>query len=537
MEQNIDEINSGPVKAKYDYLQPLLLAAMVALGMIMGYKMNDKAERLITKINGKHDVSLGRVEEMIRFIESRYVDTVNSDAMVSEAINAMLSKLDPHSVYINPSDLKEVSESMEGNFTGLGIESYYLEDTAVIITIVKDSPASKAGLKQFDQIISVNDTVVAGVGMSFDKIRERLRSSKTAKIEIKRKGSSTTLIKIVKLDNIVIHSADVAYIIKDSIGYIRIEQFSSNTYNEFMTNLEYLHDKKGMRNLIIDLRGNPGGYLPQATKIINQLIREKEKLIVYTEGRKNKREDYFTNGKTFFPNLNKIAVLVDEHSASGSEVIAGAIQDHDRGIIIGRKTYGKGLVQEQFNLSNGGALRLTTARYYTPSGRCIQKEFTDMDTYDNEIYKRSVYENNTKRDSSKTKAFKTLIKGRTVYSGGGIDPEVFIAGDSLLLDKEYPLLDKYALEYLTKQLVTNKLTTTTNVDYKLLTKNFIAYIAAKEKTPEIKIKLLSKAQQELEEHFEYLKSNGDSDARSKIESMNDKFIKSAIDYIEGRIKL
>jgi carboxyl-terminal processing protease len=536
MEQN-NLGNQEAGKSKYEYMQPLLFAVMIAIGILFGYKMNDKSERFLAKIDGKHDVSLGRVEEIIRFIESRYVDSVKSDALVSEAINAMLNKLDPHSIYIAPSDLQELSEGMEGKFSGLGIESYFLNDTAVIITVVKDSPASKAGLQQFDQIIAVNDTVVAGVKMPFEKIRERLRAAKTVKVEIKRKGSASTLIKLVKLDDIVIHSADVAYMVKDAVGYIQINQFSSNTYNEFMTNLEYLHDKKGMKHLIIDLRGNPGGYLPQATKILNQLIYEKEKLIVYTEGRNDQRQDYFTNGKAFFNDIDKIAVLVDEYSASGSEVIAGAIQDQDRGIIIGRKTFGKGLVQEQYNLSNGGALRLTTARYYTPSGRCIQKDFTDMKEYDNEIYKRSIFEPKNGHDTLKAKAFKTLVKGRTVYSGGGIDPEIFIAGDSMLLDQSYYSLEKYITEYMTIQFLSGKVTKNATPDFKLLSNDFLNYIAKKEPSSQLKLKYLKQAQHMVEEQYEYLKTNGDSRASAKLKSNNDKFIKAALDYVEGRVKL
>ncbi len=535
MEQNKSS-DKDISRSKYEYLQPLLLATMVALGILFGYKMNDKAERFVSKIDGKHDVSLGRVEEILRFIESRYVDSVKSEELVSEAINAMLSKLDPHSIYIPPSEMQELSEGMEGKFNGVGIESYFLEDTAVILTVVKNSPASKAGLQQFDQIIAVNDTVVAGVKMSFDMIRQKLRSLKTVKVEVKRKNSSTTLIKLVKLDDIVIHSADVAYMVKDDVGYILINQFSSNTYNEFMTNLEYLHDKKGMKHLIVDLRGNPGGYLPQATKILNQLIYEKDKLIVYTEGRNDQRQDYLTNGKAFFNDLDKIVVLVDEYSASGSEVIAGAIQDHDRGIIVGRKTFGKGLVQEQYNLSNGGAIRLTTARYFTPSGRCIQKDFTDMKEYSNEVYKRSIFKP-ASHDSLKTKAFKTLALGRKVYSCGGIDPEIFIPGDSMLLDKDYYNLEKYVTEFTAKRVLQNKLSLTVKPNFKTLSNEFLDYISSKEKIAQLKVKYLPQAILLLEQQYEYIKTNGDSGASAKLKTNNDKFILSAIDYIEGRVKL
>ncbi len=536
MEENKDRVqNNGEIK--HNVWQPLLLSAMVALGMLMGYKMNDKAERFLAPISSDKNIELGRIEEIIRFIESRYVDKVESEGMISEAINALLSKLDPHSLYIPPSEMTSLSENMDGNFNGIGVQTTQINDTAVITTIVDNSPAKKSDLKQFDQIIKVNDSLVSGIKLPFEKLKDKLRQKESVKLEIKRKGLPNTLIKVIKLENLVIHSADVAYMVKGDIGCIQIDQFTSNTYNEFMTNLEYLHDKMGMRNLIIDLRGNPGGYLPQATKIINQLIPEKEKLIVYTEGRNEQREDYLTNGKAFFSDINKIAVLVDEFSASGSEVIAGAIQDQDRGIIIGRKTFGKGLVQEQFNLTNGGAIRLTTARYFTPSGRCIQKDFTNLEDYENEVYERSLFVENKKHDSLKSKVFKTLIKGRKVYSAGGIDPEIFIKGDSLALEKDYYSLNNHAFEYIVNQILKNKVTLTTEPDFASLSKDFVEYVSSVEKMKSIKLKMLNQAQQKLKENYAFLKSNGDLKSKAKEASKNDKFVKSAVDYFEGRHKL
>ncbi|MFM2394628.1 MAG: hypothetical protein RLZZ546_2610, partial [Bacteroidota bacterium] len=472
-------------KPKFEVWQPFLLSIMVVIGMLLGYKMNDKPDRLIEKVKSDEPIAIGRVEEIIRFIESRYVDTVNSEKLISSAINSMILQLDPHSVYIPKSELSDINENMDGNFRGIGIESFFLDDTVSILTIVKDSPADKAGLKQLDQIISIDDTLVAGVKKSFDQIRAMLRKNKALKIEIKRFGSNANLLMVIKSEDIKIHSADVAYMINDSIGYIQIKQFSSNTYQEFMENLEYLYDKKKMKHLVLDLRGNPGGYLPQAVKIMNQLIYEKDKLIVLTKGRNQTRQDYNTNGKAFF-RFDKLAVLIDENSASGSEVIAGAIQDLDRGIIVGRRSFGKGLVQEQFNLSNGAAFRMTTARYFTPSGRSIQKEITSHDTYDQEVQNRQVNKTELSVKNENSPIFKTLQLGRKVYGGGGISPEIFVKGDSSLNSSEYYVALGHSNAFLLKAMKSKAISFTQNPDYSILTKEFQSYLKSKEKNIEFK---------------------------------------------------
>lgn len=534
VQENNEEQNINP--KKYEIWQPFLLAIMMSVGMLLGYKMNDKTERLVKKVESSF-VSLGRVEEVIRFIESRYVDGIAPDTLMEEAIKAIVQKLDPHSIYLSPEELREVNETMDGSFKGIGIESYYIQDTVVILKVVTGSPADKAGLKQLDQIIAIDDTIVAGVKMSFDDIRERLRSSnQSVKLEIKRKGVAQGLIKNVNLDQIAIHSADVAYKIDDSTAYIQIKQFSSNTYQEFMENLERLVEKEKAKNLILDLRGNPGGYLPQATKIINQLIAENEKIIVYTEGRNAQRQDYLTNGKTFFK-VGKIAVLVDEYSASGSEVIAGAIQDHDRGIIIGRRTYGKGLVQEQFPLSNGGAIRLTTARYFTPSGRSIQKEIKDAVSYEDEVYQRSPFEANTRDAESKKKTFKTLKLRRTVYGGGGIDPEVFIPGDSLEYGEEFQLLQNQVMPFLCTEMLKGKISLDKEPEINDLTKAYLLFLknSHPDYVPGNKIKM--KASAILKQSWQYLKSNGDPIAQAREAGKEDAFIKAALKYTKGQITL
>ena len=322
------------------------------------------------------------------------------------------------------------------------------------------------------------------------------------------------MIKNIKIDDIPIHSADISYLLNDSVGFIQIKQFSANTYNEFMAAFEDLTDKNKAKHLVIDLRGNPGGYLPQATKIVNQLIKEKKQIIVTTKDKNGNSEEYFTTGHSFF-NIDKIAILVDEYSASGSEVIAGAIQDHDRGIIIGQTTYGKGLVQEQFNLSNGAAIRLTTARYYTPSGRSIQKNYE-------------------KGDSSKidTSAYKTLYLGRTIYGGGGIKPDVVIDFNKPNHYDRYSLRNSI-LDFVLIKLLRQEIKSKANIDYAKLSKEFINW--------NVKGKSISYQENEidsaLKDEINYLFSNGDDEVISIEKSKNDAFINAALNYITGKTKL
>jgi carboxyl-terminal processing protease len=527
-EKNIKE------NRKIEIIQPLLLGLMMAIGIFIGYKMNEKSDRFITKIGKNQDIKIGRIEEVLRLIESRYVDPVNDKELTDEAMVAIMEKLDPHSVYLPKSELQGITENMSGKFVGLGIEFQTIRDTPIIITVKKGSPAEKSGLIQLDQIISVNDSTVSG-DKSENKIRDLVTSSKgSVKVEFKRSGKN--LIKTVTLEEIPIHSANIGYMVNSNTGYIQIQQFTDNTYKEFMSQFEEMYDKQKMRNLIIDLRGNPGGYLPEATKILNQLIQEKDQMLVYTVGRKEGRQEYRTNGKTFFPELDKIAVLVDENSASGSEVIAGAIQDHDRGIIIGRRTFGKGLVQEQYNLGDGAAMRLTTARYYTPAGRSIQKKFTNLEEYETEADKRSKTENTPLPDST-SKPFYTLKLNRKVFDKSGISPDIFIKGNSLETDEKYRYMSFYSSSFLTQQLLNKKIDLKSSPDFKLLSKDFLTYLANNFKSKDIKLEYLKNADEVLRSEYEYLKTNGDANAKAKIQYATDPYITAALEYIGGKVKL
>lgn len=428
---------------------------MVVLGIMLGYKMNETDDpALIIGVDREesHELAaLGRVEEIVRFVESRYVEDVNDSRLVESAISAVLDQLDPHSIYIAPDQLRAINNSMEGKYNGIGIQSFYLDDTVNVISVVPDSPADKAGIIPFDQLIAIGDVQVAGAGMEFDSISQMLRNGDAVKkLTLHREGQVANLDVQLSAKELPLKSVNAAYMLNEDTGIIQIERFSSQTYKEFMEQLEELVDRQGMKHLIIDVRGNPGGYLPEATNILSQLIREKDRLLVYTEGKNNKKTEYFTTGKPFF-NIDKVAILVDEHSASGSEIMAGAIQDTDRGLVIGERTFGKGLVQEQYDLTNGGAIRLTVAKYYTPSGRSIQRPYTDKEAYHNMT--------NVPTDSTRidTVAYRTMLLGREVYGGGGILPDVITTDNPIEQDPAYYELSQYLPEYVYRLLKDRKM--------------------------------------------------------------------------------
>ena len=415
-------------------LLPLIVSIACVLGMIAGQRMGGQgdATQLIQKIEGQQDVGIGRIEEVIRFIESKYVEEIDKDKMIEEALTTVMQDLDPHSLYISKSRLEDVNNQLKGSYDGLGIETIFYQDTLVVIDVIKDGPADKAGVNTFDQIINIaGDNEISG---EYDPevIRTILKGANGSNNEliIKRHTSGKIDSVSIAVGNVSIKSAEVAYALNDSIGYIKIERFNSNIYREFMESLEHLAVDEKIQHLVIDVRQNPGGYLPETTKILSQFFNDKGKVLVYTEGKNEDRYEYKTSGKVFYP-MDKIAVLIDEGSASGSEIIAGAIQDWDRGMIIGRKSYGKGLVQEQYGLSSGDALRLTVAKYFTPAGRSIQRPFR----LNPEDSLTQVDEENTgdiKREFSEldTTKYYTKMKKRVVYGGGGITPDILVPDES-----------------------------------------------------------------------------------------------------------
>lgn len=420
--------------------QPLALSLMMAVGMLVGYKMNERPQSSLISFSEGDAGAIGQVEELIRFVENRYVDSVDRNVLVERAVESVLSELDPHSVYISPEQLSEVNDEMNGTFRGIGVEIFYIDDTVQIITAVPNGPADRAGIKPYDKLIMIDDSLVAGQSLVFADIRSMLRGDigTKLKLEVVSRDGATKKTTVL-IDDISVSSVKDGVMVDETTGYIKIDRFGSNTYREFMDQFQILTEEEGMKNIIIDLRDNPGGYLPQATNILSQLFKEKGKLLVYTKGNSDRKAEYKSTGKTFFT-IDKVAVLIDENSASGSEIIAGAIQDWDRGVIIGRRSFGKGLVQEQYPLSNGGALRLTVARYYTPSGRSIQRTYNDMGSYYSDYEERYYAGEFFSADSislGDTTKYETMTLSRPVYGGGGITPDIFVAIDSMQFESLY----------------------------------------------------------------------------------------------------
>ncbi len=445
-------------KSKINVWLPLLLAVIMLGGMLVGAKLQPPANK--TKIvfentNGPtQTIGQGRVEELIRYIQAKYVDTVNAEVLVESAITSLFKDLDPHSVYMSAKQVKKANEQLDGSFVGIGIEYLLLGDTIVVLNLLDGGPALEAGLKKGDKIIAAKGKNKDLEEQDKDDIISKLRGTSGSKVEltILRKGENKPLKKEVIRNRIVVSSVDVHYMLDEETGYIKLNKFSANTLTDFMDALKELVETHAMKNLVFDLRQNGGGYLHEAIKVLNQIFQEKDQKLVYTIGKNVKKEEFFSAGRNIF-DIEKVCVLIDENSASASEIVAGAIQDWDRGLIIGRRSYGKGLVQEQFDLNDGSALRLTVARYYTPAGRLIQRDYEDKGDYNSYLEKRidsGEFTNNNQVEISDTSKFYTA-NGRQVYAGGGITPDVYVPYDSLLLDNYYQklngVLTRFAFKY------------------------------------------------------------------------------------------
>ncbi len=372
---------------------------------------------------------------------SYYVDTVNCEKLVEDAINGMLSKLDPHSSYTNAKETKSFNEPLQGSFEGIGVQFNILEDTLLIIQPVSGGPSEKMGILAGDRIITVNDTAIAGVKMSRDEIMRRLRGPKgtIVTLGIKRNGVKGLSYFKVKRDKIPVTTVDAAYMVTPEIGLIRFSGFGQTTHDEVVDAITKLR-AKGMKDLILDLTQNGGGYLNAAAEIASEFL-PKGDLVVYTKGRSVPDQVFRSTGGNAFQE-GKVVVLIDEYSASAAEILSGAIQDQDRGIIVGRRSFGKGLVQRPVELGDGSMIRLTVAHYYTPSGRCIQKPYEKgkKDDYNRDVLKRLNSGELTNKDSihlADSLAYKTLRMGRTVYGGGGVMPDVFVPLDTTKYTKYY----------------------------------------------------------------------------------------------------
>ena len=415
---------------------PLFLAIAVAIGILIGsFFANRFSGNRLNIINSGSN----RLNNLLHIIDDQYVDPVNLDSLVETAIPQILSDLDPHSVYISSKDAQISADDLKGSFSGVGIEFVIREDTVHVQGIIKNGPAERAGLLAGDKIVEVDGKKFVGKEVTNEEAMHRLKGPKDTKVKIGvlRYGEKKVKPFEVTRGDIPIRSVTSTYMIDDKTGYIKIKNFGQNTYPEMIIALAKL-SQSGFSNLIVDLRDNTGGYLESAVKIVNEFL-PANKLIVYTQGRKSPRQDYRSDGKGSYQDIPLI-ILINESSASASEIFAGAIQDNDRGTIIGRRSFGKGLVQQQMGFTDGSMIRLTIARYYTPSGRCIQKPYTPGDGKDYEIDLLQRYQNGEffSQDSIKHTgpAFHTN-NGRTVYGGGGITPDIFVPEDTIGITSYY----------------------------------------------------------------------------------------------------
>lgn len=420
---------------------PLVISIAIVLGIVIGNYISTK------KFTLDKD---RKINAVLNLIQSEYVDSIDVKDLVEQAIPAIIGNLDPHSYYIPASDIRAENEKLDGSLSGIGVSFFMMNDTANVDQVIPNGPAEKVGMLAGDRIISVNGESIVGGTLTAEGIRSKIRGEKGTKVRIgvKRNTSKKTLTFTITRDDIPMNTIDVSYMLDDKTGYIKIAQFGKNTYDEFFAALSKLK-KDGASRYIVDLRGNPGGYMEMAILMVNEFLEQGE-LIVYTKGRKE-REDIqvWSDDQGSFHDA-QVAVLIDEYSASASEIMAGALQDNDRGLVVGRRSFGKGLVQKQIYLPDSSAIRLTIARYYTPSHRCIQKDYTlgDEDDYSKELYDRYSHGELYSADSikvDKSKIFRTA-NGRIVYGGGGIVPDIFVPNDTTGITTYYRAVANLGLQ-------------------------------------------------------------------------------------------
>jgi len=442
-------MNSG--NRKQNVYLPILLSVVLTLGLLIGIKLPRPQQSSGMIIYPKGN----KLNQILTYIVQNYVDSVNINTLEAAAIPAILKKLDPHTVYIPANEVAQVNEPLQGNFDGIGISFTMPNDTVIIISVIHGGPSERIGIKPGDRIIKINDSLIAGQHIDQNNIVKMLKGPRGTKVKVSilRKKVPKLLQFEITRDKIPLKSVDIAYMINDSIGYIKISKFARTTAQETEQSLKNL-EARGMKKLILDLRSNGGGYLDAAIHVADQFL-PKGNLIVYTMGRNHQKQMVYAKNDGLFITGN-LVVLIDEWSASASEIVAGAIQDNDRGTIIGRRSFGKGLVQEPFILRDGSVLRLTVARYYTPTGRCIQKPYNKgIEEYYNDINERYIKGEFKYADSIH---FPDSLKyttpgGKTVYGGGGIMPDIFVPMDTTGVSKYFlevhnkGLIYRFALHY------------------------------------------------------------------------------------------
>ncbi len=438
-------------------LLPLFVAAGVALGIFLGQFLGrSSAESDIRGILRSLALPQNKVSQTLSLIETQYVDSVAMDSLVERTLPVIVAELDPHSVYIPASEMAEINEPLDGEFDGIGVVFNMATDTVIVLNVIPSGPSDKAGVVAGDRIVRINDSLVAGQGIPQREIMRRLRGKRGTEVRLalERRGIGEAVEVTVVRGKIPIRSLTAALMLTDDIAFVKLDQFARTSHAELLDALAALRTQ-GMRRLILDLRGNSGGFLDQAIAIANEFL-PAERLIVYTEDRNHERIEQYSDGTGSAADLD-LAVLIDEGSASSSEILAGALQDNDRGTIIGRRSFGKGLVQQQIPYADGSALRLTVARYYTPTGRSIQKPYTsgDAEAYDADIWNRYQHNEFFSADSIRfdDSLRRTTPAGKTVYGGGGIMPDLFVPLDTTALTKYYlevsgrNILYRYTIEY------------------------------------------------------------------------------------------
>lgn len=429
---------------------PIYFAIAVILGILIGVFFGGNSSDILSLT--KNATQEQKIKRLINFIERDYVDDVNTDSLLDGAINQMLNKLDPHSVYIPKENLQAVTENMQGNFVGIGVQFRMINDSITVIQPIKGGPSIKAGIKAGDRILLANKDTLYGKNLRSGTVPKYLKGKPNTgvSLQVYRKSNDSLFTVNLTRGKVNIKSVDLSYMINDSVGYIKLDRFARNTYREFRTALKTLKSK-GMTDLVLDLRGNGGGFIDIANRIIDEFL-EKDKLMVFTKNNKEKVEEFFATSSGMFED-GGLYVLIDENSASASEIVAGALQDNDKGTIIGRRSFGKGLVQIEMDLGDGSAVRLTTARYYTPTGRSIQKPYEGKGNrkYYRDYQKRLASGELLNKDSIKVNdslQYKTP-KGKIVYGGGGIIPDVFVPIDttSYMTNFYFTTINNFAFDY------------------------------------------------------------------------------------------
>ena len=498
-------------------LQPLIYALLICSGILIGNIGN----------NPNTTNEEGKINAILNLIDNHYVDTLNTSDFEDKTINAILNELDPHSAYIPVKKYQAVEEDMQGSFSGIGVQFNIIDDSIVVVSAISGGPSEKLGIQSGDRIISVEKEDVASTGIKNEGVIKLLRGEKGSivNINIKRRGQLDLMPFAITRDDIPLYSVDAGIMLKEQIGYVKINRFAATTYEEMMEKVNFLQ-QAGMQKLILDLRGNPGGYLHIANQMCDEFLKDGE-LIVFTEGRNRPKEETFATKNGQLENI-KVIVLIDEGSASASEIVSGALQDNDRGKIIGRRSFGKGLVQEQIPLKDGSVIRLTTQRYYTPSGRCIQKDYGENEKdYYLEQYTRK---DTTSQPDSLTY---TTKNGRTVYGGGGITPDIIIKRDSTanylqinrMISKGW--LNEFCLKQ-SEQLKKKNIQSHTEIDKAIIYAQYKEFVNEKDKN--FKLKLGST---ELKYFSNLLKATTcrnlwDNDIYYSVLSAEDEFIQRAI---------